>query len=135
MSKNKEIAVEESVLGNKYKSEEQLTFFKSLCDNTFRFYYEVEECYPEIETFIKSKTVCDDLISICECELEEKGFVGRKKVTVSTRSDVYNELIFTFDLRMYENEELKTIFKVLKDFLKNYATPEEQTRKADIKTA
>ena len=118
---------EEALTGIKYKSEEQLYFLESLCDNTFRFYHEVGECYPEIEVYIKNSIPCEDLISLCERELETKGFAATNKVQVSSRFDEYNELVFTIDLRIFDNEELKYLLETLRLLLVDYATSEEQT--------
>lgn len=67
------------------------------------------------------------MISLCEREIENKGFIAANKVQVSSRSDEYNELVFTIDLRIFDNEELKFLLETLRLLLVDYATSEEQT--------
>lgn len=104
-----------------YQNEQQLAYFESKCNEYFRYYHGSSDNYPEIEVYVSDERHLKGLVTICRAALVGNGFVAEKDITVSTRQDEYNEIVFTFDLTHFSYGVIANAIGIIRKTLQHVA--------------
>lgn len=97
----------------KYKSDQHIEQFESLCDKKFRSYLGSDECFPQVEMYIHPDYNLEDVRSKLDEAIQEHVTLKKLEIEVAIRED-YREVLVTFDLRLFDDQHLHQLMALLK---------------------
>ena len=97
----------------KYKTDQQVELFESLCDKKVRSYLGSDECFPQVEMYIRPECQLEDVREKIDEVIQSHETLKDLEIEVEVRED-YREVLVTFDLRLFDDQHIHQLMTLLK---------------------
>lgn len=105
----------------KYKSDQQVELFESLCDKKVRSYLGSDECFPQVEMYIRPEYQLEEVREKFDEAIQSHETLKDLEIEVRVRED-YREVLVTFDLRLFNDQHIQQLTALLKQEASNVVT-------------